>query len=144
MPRISRSRTVAAGPEAAWRIVGDPNHLPRWWPLVERVENVRRKEFTQVLRSKKGRAVRQDFRLVEDGKRSRRWEQSLEGTPFERFLAGNAVVMAVEPAGEGSKVTLVSEQKLKGLSRMGGGSFMLRRATRKQLDQALVLLEDLL
>ena len=143
MPKVSRSRVLPAGPEAVWRIVGDPNHLPRWWPMVERVESVRKKEFTQVLRSKKGRTVRQDFRLAEDGKRSRRWEQSLEGTPFERFLALNAVTLSVEPSGDGSAVKLTSEQKLKGLSRMGGGSMFLKRATKKQLDEALERLEKL-
>src|SRR3954469_20117104 len=96
MPTVRRSRFVMAPPERAWSIVSDPHHLPRWWPMVERVENVRRKEFTQVLRSKKGRTVRQDFRLAKEGRRSRRWEQSLEGTPFERFLALNAITMAVE------------------------------------------------
>ena len=145
MPTVRRSRKLEAAPDAVWRIVADPNHLPRWWPMVERVENVRRREFTQVLRSKNGRTVRQDFRLArDDGPRTRRWEQDIAGTPFDRFLALNATEVAVEPSGDGSAVTLVSQQKLKGLSRLGGGSFLLRRATKRRLDDALDRLEGLL
>ena len=40
MPTARRSRTVAAPPERVWGTVGDPYHLPRWWPRVTRVEAV--------------------------------------------------------------------------------------------------------
>jgi uncharacterized protein YndB with AHSA1/START domain len=144
MPAVRRSRVIAAPPDAVWRIVGDPNHLPRWWPMVQRVEGVKPRAFTQVMLSKKGRTVRQDFRLARDGDLSKRWEQDIEGTPFERFLALNAMTMAVEPSGDASsKVTLTTERKLKGLSRLGGGSFLLKRATKQQLDEALERLEGL-
>ena len=144
MPTARRSRTVAADPEAIWRIVGDPSHLSRWWPRVERIEGARRGDFTQVLRTKKGRPVRADFHVAESERPRRlRWVQDVEGTPFERFLALNEMALELAPEGGGTKVTLSSQQKLRGLSRVGGG-FMLKRATRKQLDEALDGLERIL
>jgi hypothetical protein len=48
--------------------------------------------------------------------------------------------MTLEPDGEGrTRVELRAEQKLRGSYRFGG--FMLRRATRRQLDEALDGLE---
>jgi len=143
MAAVSRSRVVAASAEDLWRVVGDPSHMPRWWPKVERVEGVRRGAFTQVLRTKKGRTVRADFHTV-DSDRPRRyaWAQDLEGTPFERFLTLNEVAALLEPEDSGTRVTLTSRQQLRGISRIGGG-VMLRRATKKQLDEALKTLEGL-
>ena len=52
-----------------------------------RVEAVRDASFTQVLRTDKGKDVRADFRIVEeDPPRLLRFEQDIEGTPFEGFL----------------------------------------------------------
>ena len=143
MPQASRSRVVAASPEAVWRVVGDPSHLARWWPKVERVEGVRRGSFTEVMRTKKGRTIRADFHIV-DADRPRRhiWTQDLPGTPFERFLRLNETEAVLEPADGGTRVTLISRQKLRGLSRVGGG-FMLKRATKQQLDEALESLDGL-
>ncbi len=144
MPSVSRSRTVRASPADVWRIVGDVAHLARWWPLVERVEGIRRGEFTQVMRTKKGRAIRADYRVVEmDRGRTMRWAQEVDGTPFERFLALNEMAVDLEPEGDGTSITISSRQKLRGLSRVGGG-VMLKRATKKQLDEALDGLEKLL
>ena len=143
MPRASRTRVLTAPPEAVWKIVGDPTHLARWWPKVERIEGVRRGSFTQVLRTKKGRTVRADFHIVDsDRLRRHAWTQDLAGTPFERFLALNELEARLAPSGDGTEVTLTSRQKLRGLSRVGGG-FMLKRATRKQLDEALTALDGL-
>ena len=144
MPVARRSRVVDAPPEAVWRIVGDPSHLPRWWPKVERVEALRGANFTQVMRTKKGRPVRADFHTVENVRgKLHRWAQDLEGTPFDRFLAQNETAVELVPAGEGTEVRLSTRQKLRGLSRVGGG-FMLKRATRQQLDEALNGLERLI
>ena len=145
MPQASRSRVIAATPDELWRVVGDPSHLARWWPRVERVEGVRRGTFTEVMRTKKGRNVRADFHVVEaDRPRRHAWAQDLEGTPFERFLALHEVAAELEPVEDGAtRVTLTSRQKLRGLSRFGGGGFMLKRATRRQLDEALEALEGL-
>lgn len=144
MPTARRTRTVDAPPDRVWRIVGDPSHQARWWPKVSRVEGVQGSAFTRVYATAKGRPVRADFRVaeVEDGRR-RQWVQVLEGTPFERFLRSSSEVAVVEPSGHGTSVTLEVSQKMRGLSRIGGG-FLLKRATRKQLDEALDALERLL
>ena len=144
MPTTRRSRTVAAPPGRVWRVVGDPHHLPRWWPNVERVEAVDRRGFTQVMRTAKGRTVRADFRVLETTAPARhRWVQEIEGTPFEGFLAQAETAVEVEPDGDGSRVTITARQKLRGMSRVGGG-FLLKRATRRRLDEALDGLESVL
>jgi uncharacterized protein YndB with AHSA1/START domain len=140
MPVTRRTRTVAAPPEAVWRVVADPLHQPRWWPKVARVEGVQPGMFTRVYTTAKGRPVRADFHITEiDEPRRRRWTQVLGGTPFERFLQASEEVVVIEPSHGGSSVTLEVRQKLRGLSRFGG--FLVKRATRKQLDEALDGLE---
>ena len=142
MPTTRRSRTLAATPERIWEIVRDPYHLPRWWPRVERVEAVTSDGFTQVLSTERGRAVRADFRIVASRKRElRAWEQDVAGTPFERILAFARTEVQLEPMGEGTRVTLVVRQRMRGSARLGG--WMVRRATRRILDEALGSLEAL-
>jgi hypothetical protein len=144
MPVARRSRTVAASPEAVWALVGDPQHLPRWWPDVKRVEDVHPDRWTEVYLTRKGRAVRADFNLLEseapgpagDPPGRRVWEQEVEGTPFERLLTESVTELVLEGAGDGTLVTLIKRQRLRGYSRAGGG-FLLRRATREKLTQAL-------
>jgi uncharacterized protein YndB with AHSA1/START domain len=133
---VTRSRTLAAAPEAVWRLVGDPRSLSRWWPRVERVKAVTAEGWTTVLRSERGKALRADWRLeaVETGRR-RAWSQELDGTPFAKVLAERRVEARVEPAGEGSLVTLELRQRGRGMARFG--RFMLRRAAKKELEGAL-------
>ena len=84
---VSRSRTVAAEPEAVWSIVADPKRLARWWPRTERVKGVTGDGWTTVMRSARGRAVRADWRLEREERPVRRaWTQQLEGTPFAKVL----------------------------------------------------------
>jgi carbon monoxide dehydrogenase subunit G len=141
--KVRRSRVVAAAPDELWATVGDPYHLPRWWPRVERVELVQGDGFTQLLRTDKGRAIRADFRVVQSHRPElRRWRQEVEGTPFAGILAWSETEIRLEPEGSGStRVTLEQEQKLRGMARFGG--FMVRRATRRALDGALEGLEAL-
>lgn len=142
MPVARRSRTVAAPPERVWEVVGDPHHLPRWWPRVTRVEAVTGEHFTEVLATQDGRSLRADFRVVDSRPSERRaWEQELEGTPFERVFAASSTEVKLLPDGEGTRVTLVVRQRLRGSARMGG--FMVRRATGRVLDEALDSLEAL-
>ena len=83
MPTTRRSRILAAPPDRVWKVLGDPHHLPRWWPKVRRVEAVTGEHFTQVMRTEKGKDVRADFRIVEeDAPRLLRWQQEMEGTPL--------------------------------------------------------------
>jgi hypothetical protein len=110
---------------------------------VERVELVQGDGFTQLLRTDKGRAIRADFRVVQSRRPElRRWRQEVEGTPFEGLLVSAETEIRLESAGEGAtRVTLSAEQRLRGMARFGG--FMVRRATRRSLDEALAGLESL-
>jgi carbon monoxide dehydrogenase subunit G len=120
--------------------VGDPLHQPRWWPKVVRVESVQPGAFTRVYQTAKGKPVRADFHITEDDEPRRRcWTQVLSGTPFERFMRSAEEVAVLEATHEGTMVTLEVRQKMRGLSRFGG--FLVKRATRKQLDEALDALE---
>jgi carbon monoxide dehydrogenase subunit G len=132
---VTRSRTLAAAPEAVWRVLADPRSLARWWPRVERVKAVTDDGWTTVLRSERGRALRADWRLEvsEDGRRA--WAQELEGTPFAKVLSHRRVEVRVEAAGEGTRVTIELRQRGRRMARFG--SFMLRRAARKELEGAL-------
>ena len=133
---VTRSRTVAAAPEAVWRVVGDPRLLSRWWPRVERVKAITGEGWTTVLRSDRGRAVRADWRLEEDDAGVRRaWAQEIVGTPFAKVLTERRVEVRLAPAGEGTGVTLELRQRGRGMARFG--RFMLRRAAKKELDGAL-------
>ena len=149
MPRVSRKRRLEASPRDVWNVVSDPYHLPRWWPRTQRVENVtagqpKGRRWTQVLETKQGRGVRADFRCVSAAEAERYvYEQELEGTPFEGILKSARTEIHLAPVheggGEGTEVRLTSEQRLKGLSRLGG--FMMRRATGRTLSGALEGLE---
>jgi uncharacterized protein YndB with AHSA1/START domain len=136
----SRTRTVATDQQRVWDVIEDPHQMPRWWPKVARMEGVEEERWTQVLMTKKGRPVRADFHLVESDPPWRRsWEQEVVGTPFERVLNESVIEISLEPADAGTRVTIAQRQKLRGYSRTGG--FLLRRATRAILDEALDGLE---
>lgn len=137
MPRVKRSRTIAADPDDLWAVISDPHHLPRWWPGVERVEDATAGRWTKVLRSPKGKIIRADFTRVES-ERPRRfsWRQELEESPFERVMSRSVTELSLDPAGgEGTRVELRAIQRVRGLARFGG--FLVRRATGRQLDEAL-------
>jgi len=141
--RVSRSRTVAAPVDDVWRVVGDPHHLPRWWPMCERVESVADDAWTSVLRSGRGKLVRADYRVAEEEPpRRRAWTMDLAGSPFERLLAEHRTEVVLAPDGDGTRVTLAEEQRSRGTAKLGG--FMVRRATRGRLDAALERLDEAL
>jgi uncharacterized protein YndB with AHSA1/START domain len=141
MPRVSRSRTIAAEPDRVWDLVSDPHNLPRWWPRTQRVEDVRdpggrRAHWTTVLGTERGTGVRADFRCIGATQGVRyAWEQQVAGTPFERILKSSRLEIGLEPDAAATEVTLTSEETLRGLSRLG--SSMMRGATRRRLDEAL-------
>jgi uncharacterized protein YndB with AHSA1/START domain len=140
---VSRSRTVAAAPEAVWSIVADPRRLARWWPRTERVKGVSDGGWTTVMRSERGRAVRADWRLDSEERPVRRaWTQELEGTPFAKVLRERRVEARLQPVDGGTRVTLELSQRARGWSRFGG--VLLRRAAGKELDGALDGLEGVL
>ena len=140
MPTVVRSRTVAAPVEQVWELVSDPYHLPRWWPTVQRVEDVSDDAWTTVATSSRGRAVRFDWSRVYIQPPERIvWRQELDQTPFERFLRESVTGVLLEPAGHATTVELRIVRRLRGLARFGG--IQMRRAARKELDAALAGLE---
>jgi len=142
MPRVTRKRTIDAGPADVWKLVSDPYSLPRWWPRTSRVENVekrpggRRTQWTMVLETAEGRGVRADFRCLSSAEGERYvWEQELEGTPFARHLNASRIEIGLGAAGDGTEVTIASVQTLKGMSRLG--SPMMRRGQGAIVEEAL-------
>jgi uncharacterized protein YndB with AHSA1/START domain len=143
MAKTTRSATIAATPEAVWRIVEDPHHLPRWWPGVSRVEDVRGGHFTEVIPTRRGKPVRLDFTVVEsEPLRCRSWTQELVGTPFERLLTAWTTTVRLEPDGEAAcLVTLEEHQQLRGSFR--AGLLLQRRPARRRVQSALDALAGL-
>jgi uncharacterized protein YndB with AHSA1/START domain len=145
LARVVRRRRIAAPASALWSVVTDPYHLPRWWPNTQRVENVSEGEpaersWTQVLETRDGRGVRADYRCVDstDGERYV-FEQTLEGTPFERFVKRARTEIELKPENGETEVKMSLDRRLRGLSRLG--SPMMRRAIGRQLNEALAGLE---
>lgn len=165
MPTVRRSLTIHASPEDLWEVLGDPHHLPRWWPRVSRVEAVEQNAFTEVLAGPSGKIVRADFKLLEQVDRQRIvWSQQVENTPFARVLrsAETEITIAGATAGEdadglaeghgehpwATEVTIELRQELQGFSsRRGGGSWssglsrfgspLVRRAAHSTIGEAL-------
>jgi uncharacterized protein YndB with AHSA1/START domain len=145
VPTVEKTRTIAASPEELWEVIGDPHHLPRWWPRVSRVEAVQDDAFTEVLMSPRGKNVRADFKLVDAaGPRRIVWSQQIESTPFARVLksAETEVRLAAGPGGDGplTEVTIELRQSTHGfLARLGG--HLVRRAAGSTIEEALDGLE---
>jgi uncharacterized protein YndB with AHSA1/START domain len=145
VPTTKRQRTIAAPPEAVWRVVGDANHLPRWWPRVRRVEAVSEAGWTKVFMTGKGRPVRADYTLLEtEPPRAISWSQELEDSPFERLMDEAVTEVRLAPAaspeGDVTDVTIVLRQRLRGWARFA--PFLVKRGTRRLLDEALDGLEQ--
>jgi uncharacterized protein YndB with AHSA1/START domain len=163
MPTARRSRTIAAPAEDLWELINDPHHLPRWWPRVERVEDVEQDAFTEVMRTSKGKLVRADFDIVHpdrdaataEGARTVRWDQRIAGTPFAAVLSSSETELQLLPVptrdgpqAAATRVTIELRQEMcRGSARrLGGslpkaGSFMVRRAAMATVQEALDGLE---
>lgn len=140
MPVVSRARVLAAPQERVWDLVSDPHHLPRWWPGVVRVEEATALAWTKVLATDKGKTVRADFtRQAAEEPRRLAWRQELLESPFERIMRESTIEIGLDADGGGTRVRITAVRRLRGLSRLGG--FMVRLATRRQLDEALDGLE---
>jgi uncharacterized protein YndB with AHSA1/START domain len=142
MPTARRSRIIPAPVEELWEVIGDPHHLPRWWPRVTRVEDVEGDAFTEVMRTAKGKFVRADFQLVESDEQARslKWEQRLAGTPFGRLLSSAETSVSLKDAGGATSVTIELRQTLTGFFPRFG-AYMVRRAAAATIDEALDGLE---
>jgi len=165
MPTARAHRRIAAPAEELWSVVSDPHHLPRWWPRVTRVEDVRDGAFTEVMKTKKGKTVRADYELVhvDEAARTVRWEQTIEGTPFAAALSHSETELLLEPvrpdAGSMSAgppatdVTIELRQELSGRAprsagarspRLGiepWGARLVRKAAQATIEEALMGLE---
>jgi hypothetical protein len=136
--RVRRERAVAADADAIWRVAADPYHLPRWWPRAQRVEGVGPRSWTLVLGTDRGRGVRADFTLLEEEVRKRRvWALEVDGTPFERIFSEQVTTLEVSDG----RIALAISQKPRRFARFGG--FLMRRGTKRNLDEALGTLASL-
>ncbi|HEY5287764.1 MAG TPA: SRPBCC family protein [Solirubrobacteraceae bacterium] len=149
MLTVQRARAIVASPQQLWDVLGDPHHLPRWWPRVSRVEAVGLTDtgepevFTEVLMGSSGKVVRADFDvLAAESHRRIVWSQRVENTPFARVLRSSeteitltgppavraSAELAEEIAGEelgmfgseGTHVSIELRQELQGFSPKGG------------------------
>jgi uncharacterized protein YndB with AHSA1/START domain len=143
--RVVRRRRIAAPASALWAVISDPYHLPRWWPNTQRVENVSEDEpdeqsWTQVLETRDGRGVRADYHgvAVTEGEHYV-FEQTIEGTPFEKFVKRARTEIQLSPKDGETDVTMSLDRRLRGLSRLGAP--MMRRAIGRTLNDALSGLE---
>ena len=140
MPTVVRTRVVNADVGRVWNLVSNPEHFPRWWPGVARVEDVQPGAWTKVFTSPRGRSLRADFSQVESDPEHRLvWQQELAQSPFERFMKQSVTTVDLEPTGGRTRVSIQIAQKLRGMALLGG--FMVRRATRRQVEEALDGLE---
>ena len=133
---VTRSRTLRAPADAVWALLADPYAFPRWWPLVRRVEAVGEAGWTMVLGKEGGRGIRADQVLeASEPGRLRRWALVVPGSPFERIVSSSVTEARVETLAGGCSLTLALEQQPVRWTRLA--PFMLRRAGRRQLDEAL-------
>ena len=137
MPEVTRARTVAAPQERVWELVSDPFHLPRWWPSTARVEDATALAWTSVLKTPRGATVRADFTRTDyEPPRRIGWRQELEESPFERVFAAASTAIQLDSEGEAAtRVEVTAVERLRGRYRLGG--WLVRRAARKRLDEAL-------
>ena len=141
MPTIVRTRTIDAPQQAIWEVVSDPYHLPRWWPRVTRVEDASDDSWTTVRTSSRGRAVRFDYtRVYADPPNRIVWRQEIEQTPVERYFREEVTGVLLSAVDSGTQVELRMVRKLRGLARFGG--VQMRRAARRELDEALEHLDQ--
>ncbi|MGC2375084.1 MAG: SRPBCC family protein [Solirubrobacteraceae bacterium] len=151
MPTVQRTRTIAASREELWEVLGDPHHLPRWWPRIDRIEAVtltgtgELDAFTEVLMSGKGKMVRADFKRLDTVPERRIvWAQQVHDTPFARILTSAETEIRLADAhashGPATDVTIELRQTMHGfLARLG--SHLVRRAAGSTIEEALDGLE---
>jgi uncharacterized protein YndB with AHSA1/START domain len=137
VPEVTRARTVAAPVDRVWELVSDPFHLPRCWPMTARVEDATALAWTSVLKTARGNTVRADYtRTAYEPPLRVAWQQELEESPFERVFSAASTSVRLDPEGDAAtRVELTVEERLRGRYRLG--SWLVRRAARRRLDEAL-------
>jgi uncharacterized protein YndB with AHSA1/START domain len=134
------SRTLDVSADDVWPLVSDGTRVAGWWPMVERAEDVRGGRFTLVLRSSRGVPVRTDWRVTASRRPElQRWEQELQGTPFQKALQRSAVEVRLERTDHGGcRVSVAVERTL--VSRGAIAGLLGRRAAKRQAGDALARL----
>ncbi|MBA3263170.1 MAG: SRPBCC family protein [Thermoleophilaceae bacterium] len=139
---MRRETVVPRAAEEIWRVINDPEQLPRWWPGVTRVEEATPETWTTVLTSAKGKAVRMDYTRVAADEPSRLvWRQEVEQSPFERILAEATTSVDLSPTDGGTLVVIALDQKPRGWARFAPLQF--RAAGTRQVQGAVDGLERL-
>jgi uncharacterized protein YndB with AHSA1/START domain len=139
---VRRETVVPRAPEEVWRVVSDPDQLPRWWPGVTRVEEATPEAWTTVLTSAKGKSVRMDYtRVAADEPTRLVWRQEVEASPFERILAEATTSVDLSEADGGTLVVVALDQKPRGWARFAPLQF--RAAGTRQVQGAVDGLERL-
>lgn len=143
MATVSGSIRLAAPQTTVWAQVSDPRELARWWPKVVRVEPHGSDAFTEVLTTEKGRDVRADFTIAERQEPYRwRFVQELDETPFAAVLRESQTTIELQASGDdATELSIELERKPRGLGRFGGP--MMKRAAKRQLDEALTRLGEI-
>jgi uncharacterized protein YndB with AHSA1/START domain len=118
MIEVTAERVVAAAPEAVWRMVSDPDELPRWFGFAERVEVLEGEGVGQKRRQhghwgKKPSEVDQELTAYEPGRRLawRHLAERLDGKPAPRFAASTDFTIELSPEPRGTRVRLRSAQE---------------------------------
>lgn len=149
MPKVKRTRLVDASPEAVYDVISDPRRLEDWWPRVDRVENIDggagkdRTRWTNVLAADSGRRLRLDYRCTAASRPKRyMWEHELEGTMFEEHMKSQTTEILLEPEGQGTEITVISINELRGSARIAG--FSMKKSQRELIDTALDSLQEVL
>jgi uncharacterized protein YndB with AHSA1/START domain len=133
---VRRETVVPRAPEEVWRVVSDPDQLPRWWPGVTRVEEATPEAWTTVLTSAKGKSVRMDYtRVAADEPTRLVWRQEVEASPFERILAEATTSVDLSEADGGTLVVVALDQKPRGWARFAPLQF--RAAGTRQVQGAV-------
>jgi uncharacterized protein YndB with AHSA1/START domain len=139
---VQRETVVGGSLDEVWRVVSDPDQLPRWWPGVSRVEEATPEAWTTVLTSPKGKSVRMDFTRVAAEEPSRLvWRQEVEQSPFERILAEATTSVELSATEDGTRVAIALNQKPRGWARFAPLQF--RAAGTRQVQGAVEGLERL-
>ena len=136
--RVEESIEIAATPEAVWALVSDPANDPRWCPKVKLVEPAGDRRWRVLHRPVPMRpptAMTLELGELEAPRRLTLREED-DVSVFD-------VEYRLEPAGEGTRFTQVSEFEWKRLPRVLHGTFArgVRRDVRGQLKALKRLLE---
>jgi uncharacterized protein YndB with AHSA1/START domain len=141
MIEVTAQRSIAAGPDALWPLVSDPERLPEWFTFAERVEVLEGADGPGQRRRQHGHWGK---RRSEVDQRITRWEppralawcheaERLNGKPAPRFAASTDFTIELAPEGEGTRVRLHSAQVPAGLLR----GVVMRAFGRRDVAKAL-------